>query len=288
MRQLFLLLMLFVSLQVNGQGYVDQDKVEPLLNSQSGPVTNVEKVQWQVYDYTAFKKGDKNGPWTTLQAYINAQPGSNTYRLEVVELANRVTSDRLKAGRKLVIPATFPGDYRAYSPYPFEYAVASNLPKLFIIDKFTQTFGAYEHGKLVRWGLVSTGSTNDKTPAGKYNFNWKAEYRESSAAPAGEVWKMHYMFNFEPRYGLHVHQYSLPISSPASHGCVRLTMADAIWNFNWAEGWGDNGKKKGTPVWIINRNPGGRAAHWEINADGQVSSLVKLPNDDGNTDLVNR
>lgn len=271
-----LLLGLVISLSSFGQGYVDQDKVEPLLNSQNSALTEVEPVNWVVYDYKAFKKGDKNGPWTNLQEYIAEQPGDNNYRLEVIELSNRVTGDKLQPGRMLVVPDRFPSDFRAYSPYPFEYAAASELPKLMIIDKYTQTFGAYEYGRLVRWGLVSTGSTNGKTPAGRYSFTWKAEYRESSAAPPGEVWKMHYMFNFEPRAGLHVHQYSLPISSPASHGCVRMTMADAIWNFNWADGW-DNGKKKGTPVWIINDNPAGRAAHWHVGPDNKVVSLVRLP-----------
>src|SRR5690606_35867985 len=105
------------------------------------------------------------------------------------------TGDKLKPGARLFLPTHFPPDYRAYSPYPFEYAAATGIPKLFIIDKFTQTFGAYEYGNLVRWGLVSTGRTDDLTPNGKFKFTWKAEYRQSSAAPPGEVWEMYWMFN---------------------------------------------------------------------------------------------
>lgn len=268
------------------QGYVDQDKTAPLSNSQAANAGDVQQVEWIPYDYRAYKKTDKNGPWTSLKNYLDSLPGSQSgLRLEIVELANRVTSDNLKPGRVLVVPASFPDDYKAYSPYPLNYNVASQIPKLFIVDKFTQTFAAYELGQLVRWGLVSTGRTDDLTPAGHYNFHWKAEYRESSAAPPGEVWELRYMFNFEPKAGIHVHQYSLPIAAAASHGCVRVSMADAIWNYNWAEG--TKGKEKGTEVWVINHNPPGRPAHWKIGTDGKVYSLVRLPESEGTPVAVN-
>src|SRR5215207_148395 len=109
MRNLLLLgLLSLASLKTEAQGYVDQDKVTPLLNSQTGPIDNVKKAQWMVYDYKAFKKGEKKGPWTKLKSYLDSLPGEqNGYRLEIVELANRVTSDRLKPGRKLVVPVSF-------------------------------------------------------------------------------------------------------------------------------------------------------------------------------------
>jgi len=89
---------------------------------------------------------------------------------------------------------------------------------------------------------------------------------------------MYYVFNFEPRTGIHVHQYALPIGAAASHGCVRVSLADAMWNYNWANG--TNSKEKGTAVWVINHNPGGKVAHWEVSYDGSVVSLVRLPGDD--------
>jgi hypothetical protein len=178
----------------------------------------------------------------------------------------------------LLIPDNFPADFRAYTPYPMEYTGAGNLPKLFIIDKYTQTFGAYESGRLVRWGLVCSGHDDNLTPSGRYNFNWKDEYRESTAAPEGEVWKLRWVVNFYASAGIHVHQYQLPIATPSSHGCVRLSESDALWNFNWADGWKTQGGKvvtSGTPILVLNYNPVGLAAHW---ADaGQ--SLVSLPED---------
>ncbi len=278
-----LIIVMFLALGASGshaQGYVDQDRVAPVLNSQNVSTKSPEKITWTVYDYKAYKTGDKKGPWTTLKSYLDSLPGMQPdLRLEIVELANRVTSDKLKTGRYLVVPSSFPDDYRAYSPYPQYYGEAASMDKLLIVDKYTQTFGAYENGNLVRWGLVSTGRTDNLTPDGKYRFTWKTEYRESAEAPEGEVWEMRWVFNFEPRTGLHVHQYSLPIAEPASHGCVRMSMADAMWNYNWAQSSAE-GKSDGTPVWVINNNPVDKAAHWYIDADNNVVSLVRLPGED--------
>lgn len=269
----------FATINTQAQGYVDQEKVAPILNSQTGDANGIQPVTWTVYNYKQLPKASKHGAWTTLKSYLDSLPGTHQgQRLEIVELANRVTSDKLKTGRLMAVPSNFDADYRAYSPYPIHYDVADTVDKLFIIDKYTQTFGAYEYGKLVRWGLVSTGSTDDKTPIGRFLFTWKAEYRESSEAPEGETWKMNYVFNFNPSRGIHVHQYSLPIAQPASHGCVRLTMADAIWNYNWANGTEDGTPGKSTEVWVINYSPVGLAAHWDISESG-VQSLVRLPID---------
>ena len=287
MKKLLIFAQVLLSLHSAAQGYVDQIKTQALSDSQQGPVSEVEKVSWAVYDYAPYKKGDKKGPWSQLIQHLDSLPGGQQgMRREIVELANRVTGDKLKPGRKLLVPTDFADDYRAYSPYPFQYAKASSLPKLFIIDKYTQTFGAYEYGSLVRWGLVSTGHDDDLTPNGKFRFTWKAEYRKSTAAPPGEVWELYWMYNFEPKSGIHVHQYALPIAGPASHGCVRVSLADAMWNYHWAEGTAEG--KEGTPVWVINHNPVGRAAHWYLLDDGSVRSLVRLPESGEEGPLANK
>lgn len=280
-RLLYGLALMLTTTLVHAQGYVDQQATYPISEAQLGDVDGVQKVNWQIYEYKDHNKKDNKGAWTEFLAYIDSLPGGFTgERRYIVELANRVTGENFKVGRKLLVPASFPDDYRAYSPYPFEYAAAKDLPKLFVIDKYTQTFGAYENGKLVRWGLISSGQDNDLTPPGRYNFNWKAEYRQSTAAPEGEVWELYWMFNFHAKYGIHVHQYAQPIGYAASHGCVRLSEADAKWNYTWSNGWimeGGRIKRNGTPLMVINDNPvSGRPAHWDIEGD-EVLSAVKLP-----------
>lgn len=265
------------------QGFVDQEAIVPIVETQIGSASNVEKVKWLAYQYGDNIPNNKKGAWTEFLDHIDSLPGYHSgQRRYIVEMANRVSGENMKSGRVLVLPSEFPQDYRAYSPYPTNYKAADSMSKLLVIDKYTQTFGAYEHGSLVRWGLVSTGKEDDLTPPGRYNFNWKAEYRQSSAAPPGEVWEMYWMFNIDANVGLHVHQYALPISMPASHGCIRMSEADAKWNFEWANGWqkGEVGslKRNGTPVMVINHNPVDRAAHWEVIGD-DVVSLVRLPDD---------
>lgn len=263
------------------QGYVDQEKVYDLINSQTTDIKNLSKAAWHQYEYKDHIEGNKLGNWEEFLAHIDSLPGYYTKEMKryIVELSNRVTGDNFKNGMLLLIPDSFPKDFRTYTPYPCVYISAEPIPKLFIIDKFTQTFGAYEFGRLVRWGLLSSGKEDKLTPAGRYNFNWKDEHRFSNAAPPGEKWELFYVFNFQVKWGIHVHQYALPIGRPVSHGCVRLTLADAIWNYYWANEWQhEKGKlvRNGTPVVVLHSNPKGRTAHWGVN-NGNIESLVRLP-----------
>lgn len=264
---------LLFSISSYAQGYVDQVAIYPISESQRGDIANIRRAQWITYRYT--------GNLDTLNAYLNRFPGNCAgNRRYIIELANRITFDNLQKGRLLFVPVYYEEDYRAYTPYPFQYDIAASLPKLFVIDKYTQTFAAYEYGKLVRWGLVSTGRKNELTPQGRYNFNWKAYYKKSTAAPPGEVWEMYWVFDFHARFGIHVHQYQLPIGAAVSHGCVRTAEADAVWNYNWANQWVHDKKgnlvRNGTPVMVINANPKGRPAQWKL-VNNDVVSQVQLP-----------
>lgn len=265
-----------LTLTGNAQGYVDQEAVASLLDAQGSGTHDVKPVTWHRYNI------GKNGKTSKimlarLQAHLDSLPGEHTqHRMAIVEIANRVTRKYMMQRGTLLIPDRFPYDFRSYSPYPIQYAGATSVPKLFVIDKGTQTFGAYENGNLVRWGLVSTGKEDNLTPNGRYSFNWKDEFRESTAAPEGEVWKLRWVFNFYAAAGIHVHQYALPIANAASHGCVRLSESDSYWNYNWADGWKMQGGKvvaSGTPVIVINNTPAGLAAHWSASGN----SLVRLP-----------
>lgn len=267
------------------QGPVDQTNWAPLFNSQEGngvSTTKAEPIRWRVYSYNDNIPGNGKNALGELVATLDTIQGEQRgYRMAIVELANRVRSMNMQPGMLLAIPNFYSYDYLDYTPYPKHYTAADTFPKMLIIDKYTQTFGAYEHGNLVRWGLVSTGASDDQTPSGRYNFNWKAEYRESSEAPEGEKWELHWVFNLNAKTGVHVHQYDLPISQPVSHGCIRMSEADANWNYKWANGWiQEEGKtlRNGTPVIVVNNNPVDKASHWSVTENGIVS-LVSLPED---------
>ena len=92
-------------------------------------------------------------------------------------------------------------------------------------------FGIYEYGNLVKCGPVSSGKKAAPTPAGKYHTNWKKDVKVSTIDPE---WIMPWYFNIENKQGIAFHKYELP-GYPASHACIRLHEADAIWIYNWAD-----------------------------------------------------
>lgn len=264
-----LILSLVIPDAASAQGYVDQAAVTTLLNSQGSDVA-VQTAGWHQYRIPSAHKTSK-AIEKGLRAHLDSLPGGAVgQRMKIVELTNRVRAGYFAQRHVLLVPDEFSDDFRAYTPYPLRYTGADSLAKLFIVDKSTQTFAAYDRGALVRWGLVSTGSSDDLTPGGRYTFNWQQEFRLSTDAPEGETWEMRWVWNFHGPKGIHVHQYAVPIAQAASHGCVRLTEADAKWNYDWAE--------KGTTVLVLGVSPVGLVSHWTVQGR-DVISLVYLPAD---------
>ena len=153
---------------------------------------------------------------------------------------------------------------------------AETWPTFLVVYLPGQLFGAYEFGRLVRWGPVSSGSRNNPTSAGSFALNWRSTGRASTVDPD---WFMRWYFNFGNREGLAFHEYSLP-GYPASHGCIRLLERDAQWLFEWGQTWmldpsGTRVLTPGTPVFIVGRYdfdapPPWRSLTW-------LSSEVELP-----------
>ena len=159
-------------------------------------------------------------------------------------ILNRQDIDTVLPGDTIVVPTAFGLDFRAYSPFPRFYPGAQSLDKVVILDKNIQAWGAYAHGELMRWGIISTGAQSSRTPSGRFNVNWKQEERVStlspgygSSAPDAELWEMFWVMNIHEARGIHLHQYALPTSGPASHGCVRMLEPDAQWLFGWTDTW---------------------------------------------------
>jgi hypothetical protein len=210
-----------------------------------------------------------------------------------VEFFNGVRLNNLSIGDTLIIPSHFNVDFRAYSPFPRYYPGAEGLDKLFIIHKGVQAWAGYEHGRLVRWGIVNTGAEGSRTPAGRYNFNWQEPRRVSTLSPPGEQWLMRWVFNFHNERGIHIHQYSMPAGQPASHGCVRMIMADAQWVYNWADPWqttaghGSRGHpttqgriiRQGTTVLVLGEGeePNGIPRRFVHTEAGPALRVVELP-----------
>jgi hypothetical protein len=173
-------------------------------------------------------------------------------QLAVLEALNRADVRHLDRLDALVVPDRWDGGLLDYSPLPPEVPELAPHRKAVIVHQPVQAFGAYEDGRLVRWGPVSSGRREHPTPAGRFHLNWKARGRRSTVNPD---WYMEWYFNFHNQRGLALHEYALP-GRPASHACVRLLARDARWIFAWGEGWElDTTERKvlapGTPLWIL-------------------------------------
>lgn len=138
---------------------------------------------------------------------------------------NRTDRKHIPAGRTVLLPVDIQKASQ-YVPVPklLTDSRGDREIRIFLVHQY---FGAYEKGKLLFWGPVSSGRKSYATPAGRFFVNYKQRHKLSvkyDNAP------MPYSINYYGGY--FIHQQSLP-GHPASHGCVRLLMTDAEKLFNW-------------------------------------------------------
>jgi hypothetical protein len=201
-------------------------------------------------------------------------------QIDVLEMLNRrdrghlVRVDPPVPG--LLVPLAWSDDPLTFSPFPSTWPAAERYPKSIVVHQAMQAFGAYENGKLVRWGPVSTGRKETPTPDGQFNLTWRARSRRSTD---NEDWLLEWYFNFVNERGVSFHLFDLP-GYPASHACVRLLLRDAQWIYGWGEQWSlDDDRREvmmtGTPVLILGAYPFGTPAAW-LSLDN-LSAPVSLP-----------
>jgi len=271
-------------------GFIDQEAVADLLNHRAEALDDIPEV---FYEYYVLNSSSGNNVIARNNFYKIIGQGDidvGRARALLTEMLNRRLMQNTNIGDTLVIPTRYDLDFRAYSPFPRYYTGGREFDKLFIMDKTTQAFAAYEYGQLVRWGIINTGNPEESpTPAGRYNFNWREEYRVSSLSPPGEEWEMYWVVNFYQERGMHVHQYEMPTGGPLSHGCVRLVDADAQWVYNWADTWKTTARgngigsgsgrilEQGTTVLVIGKEPDDHPHPFEYKNRYPVLQRIALP-----------
>ncbi len=276
------------SLPASGQMYINQKELADVLRPCTAPGGTTDPVD---YKYSVLYSSRSNSVLARNTFYKVLGDGDlelGTRRAKLVGLLNRTLIHQAEIGDTLVVPVVFEDDFCAYSPFPLVYQGASRYGKLFIIDKTVQAWAAYEKGKLVRWGIVNTGSKESPTPNGRFSFNWKTEYRISSLSPPGERWEMYWVFNFHLARGIHIHQYPMPTGGPTSHGCVRLVEEDAQWIYNWADAWTTTAGygsmamdariiRPGTTVLVLGEDPPGDPVPFLRDEGRPVLRMIELP-----------
>jgi hypothetical protein len=203
-------------------------------------------------------------------------------QIEILEKLNRRDREHLVRADPpvpgLVVPLAWQSDPLAYSPFPPEWPAASAFPKHVVVDQPGQAFAAYEFGRLVKWGPVSTGRRETPTPAGSFNLTWRSRKRTSTD---NDAWILEWYFNFINSRGISFHQFDLP-GYAASHACVRMLQRDAMWLYGWGEQWTLSADRRsvevpGTPVLVIGAFGHGKTPPWT--SLSWLASTVELPPD---------
>jgi hypothetical protein len=197
-------------------------------------------------------------------------------QIGILEKLNRADRDHLPGLATLMVPERWDEDELIYAPLPARYPPGAALAKMLVLHLPGQMFGAYESGRLVRWGPVSSGSRRSPTPHGLFYLNWRSRGHRSSVDPD---WFMPWYFNIDNVAGRALHQYALP-GRPASHGCVRLLERDAQWLYGWGEEWtldrtGTRVVRPGTPVFIVGGYQFDALPPWQ--SPEWLAQLVELP-----------
>ena len=176
---------------------------------------------------------------------------------------NRLDSKSKWNSDTLVVPAKIDTTLMAYSPFPMQLDVLSDVKKFVVFSYPIQAYGVYSNGALVKWGPTSMGKKASQTSRGLMFANWKKKLAISTVK---SEWKLPYNFNIHNTHGIGWHQYDLP-GYPASHSCLRLLMKDAIWLYGYADTWilnpgGATTKANGTPVIVFGDYPWGKRKPW--------------------------
>ena len=193
----------------------------------------------------------------------------------VILAINRLDLKNKWRADTLMIPDKIDETLMSYSPFPRTLEQLKEVKKIVFFSYPIQAFASYENGKLVKWGPTSLGSKNAQTKRGLMFANWKKELATSTVDSS---WKLPYNFNVHNTLGIGWHQYDLP-GYPASHSCLRLTVDDAKFLYNWADQWilnkgGATVKANGTPVIVFGDYKWGGKKPWKnLSTDAKANDI---------------
>jgi lipoprotein-anchoring transpeptidase ErfK/SrfK len=187
-------------------------------------------------------------------------------QIDILEKLNRRDREHLLRADPpvpgMVVPTMWE-DELTYSPFPQEWPAVADHAKFIVVHQPMQAFAAYESGKLVRWGPVSSGRKETPTPPGSFNLTWRSRKRTSTD---NDAWILEWYFNFINSRGVSFHQFELP-GYAASHACARMLQRDAQWLYQWGDQWVLSADKRsvdipGTPVLVVGHFGHGKPGPW--------------------------
>jgi hypothetical protein len=114
---------------------------------------------------------------------------------------------------------------------------AGQVCRFIYVSLAHQTLSVYDGCKLVFASLISSGK-NSWTFEGRFAILYKVAY-SSITPPAGSTSDYYiegvpFFMTYSGNFGFHGAYWHDSFGSPASHGCINLSPADAQWLYQWA------------------------------------------------------
>lgn len=154
---------------------------------------------------------------------------------DIVQRINR-TYNSLWAGKVIAVPRNLANKTLLdFAPFPLQ--IDPEGEQQLIVDQDKLAWGAFDtNGRLIKWGPISSGrdkcsdsNKSCRTMTGIFHFFSKENEKcRSNVFPIGKGGaKMPYCMYFHKGFALHGSD-DIP-GYRASHGCVRMFTADALW-----------------------------------------------------------
>jgi len=191
---------------------------------------------------------------------VDAQIVLNGVKPRAVQAQDGRIMKRLAAGR--AIRTAFATNSRAPIRLGFEILKpkvgSAELDEAIVVLRGSNRLLFFDDAKLVRWFGVATGRSEYPTPTGDYEVvtkqrnpwwypppsDWAKDADPVPPGP-GNPLGTRWMGLSAPYVGIHGTPDAASIGYSASHGCIRMRIADAEWLFQHVE--------VGTPVFIISK-----------------------------------
>lgn len=117
----------------------------------------------------------------------------------------------------------------------------TNVEKSIVVDISEQRLYAYEHGRIAKTFLVSTGVYRHPTPIGKTVVRKKIpimDYRWTYGPDNPDNYNLknvRWNLNVFPHVYIHAAYWHNNFGHRMSHGCINMRLKDAEWIYNWAD-----------------------------------------------------
>ncbi|MBL0211949.1 MAG: L,D-transpeptidase [Holophagaceae bacterium] len=200
---------------------------------------------------------------TTTKELLKLRDSMGAQRFDEALKLNRIDLRHAREGDNLVLPESAE-DWLALAPFPSTWKALEDQPKLITVSLRLQAWAAYEAGRMVRWGPVSSGRKASPTFTGLYHTNWCQKERRSTF---NDEWQLKWYINLHNWNGISFHQYELP-GYPDSHACLRLAADDSEWIYRWCQSWilapdERTVLREGTPVVVFGDYAWGAPGPWK-------------------------